>query len=205
MAKKYLDNNGLTYFWGKVKNKLDDKQDTLTAGDNITINNNVISASGGGSVDIATNSEVDAIFEEYDTTSVFLVANTTAWEQNPYCYVWIESQQRAYKTWPGVKMTKTKLTYPSAAGGDDYPIYRYTFPTGLYDRCIFSQNGSNQTEDLIVNAGKVYDLSSGEWVDMRTKPLEEDKIISVKGLNEYNIKMKEYVDSVVLDTLGGSY
>lgn len=43
----YLDKNGLSYFWGKIKSALSHKQDKLTAGANITIENNVISAAGG--------------------------------------------------------------------------------------------------------------------------------------------------------------
>ena len=42
MAKKYLDYNGLDYFWDKIDNK---KQDKLTAGSNITISGSTISAS----------------------------------------------------------------------------------------------------------------------------------------------------------------
>lgn len=200
MAKKYLDNNGLAYFWGKVKDELDDKQDTLTAGTNITIENNVISASGGGgSVDIATNNEIDAIFDTKDTTSVFLVATTSAWETEPYCYVWNDAQQVSYKNWYGEAMTLTDLTY------NGYPIYKYTYPTSDYDMCIFTQNGRNQTSDLVAQAGKAYNPSTNQWLDIRTNPLEENKVVSVKGLNEYNTRIKTYIDSVVLDTLGGSY
>lgn len=199
MAKKYLDNNGLAYFWGKVKDELDDKQDTLTAGTNITIENNVISASGGGgSVDIATNNEIDAIFDEYDTTSVFLLA-TSVWQETPYCYVWNDTQQVSYKPWYGEAMTLTNLTY----NGD--PIYKYTYPTDQYDMCIFSQNGRNQTSNLVAEPGKLYVADLNSWISIRTNPLEENKIVSVKGLNEYNTRIKTYIDSVVLDTLGGSY
>ena len=38
---KYLDYDGLDYFWDKIDNK---KQDTLTAGNHISISNNTISA-----------------------------------------------------------------------------------------------------------------------------------------------------------------
>lgn len=42
MANKYLDYNGLDYFWDKIDNK---KQNKLTAGSNITISGSTISAS----------------------------------------------------------------------------------------------------------------------------------------------------------------
>ena len=38
---KYLDYDGLDYFWNKINNN---KQDTLTAGDHINISNNTIKA-----------------------------------------------------------------------------------------------------------------------------------------------------------------
>lgn len=41
LEKNFLDEEGLNYFWGKIDNA---KQDTLTAGSNVSINNNTISA-----------------------------------------------------------------------------------------------------------------------------------------------------------------
>ena len=59
----YLDKTGLTRLWGKITNKLGQKQDTLVSGTNIkTINNesilgngNINISGGGSSVDIATS------------------------------------------------------------------------------------------------------------------------------------------------------
>ena len=42
----YLNKDGLTYLWGKITTLLNKKQDTLTAGTGITINDNVISSFG---------------------------------------------------------------------------------------------------------------------------------------------------------------
>ena len=42
----YLNKDGLTYLWGKIKEKLELKQDKLIAGTNITIKGNVISSNG---------------------------------------------------------------------------------------------------------------------------------------------------------------
>jgi len=55
MAKKYLDQNGLSRVWNKIKTLLNGKQDKLTAGNGISINNNVISATGGTSGGNATD------------------------------------------------------------------------------------------------------------------------------------------------------
>ena len=50
MSSNFLDKSGLSYFFGKIKEMLQGKQDKLTAGDGIMIDeNNVISASGGSS------------------------------------------------------------------------------------------------------------------------------------------------------------
>lgn len=46
MAEKYLNNTGLSYFWGKLKTILSGKQNTLTAGNTVSLNNDVISSSG---------------------------------------------------------------------------------------------------------------------------------------------------------------
>ena len=44
---KFLDNNGLSYFWGKVTGRLDDKQDTLVSGTNVkTVNGESILGQG---------------------------------------------------------------------------------------------------------------------------------------------------------------
>lgn len=51
MTRKFLDDNGLTYFWGKLKPMLAGKQDTLVSGTNIkTINSTSVLGSGDISV-----------------------------------------------------------------------------------------------------------------------------------------------------------
>lgn len=44
MAQKWLDNTGLAALWGIIKERLALKQDKLTAGDNVTIVNGIISS-----------------------------------------------------------------------------------------------------------------------------------------------------------------
>lgn len=63
MSFKYLDNNGLQYFWNKIVAKINEKQDTLVSGTNIkTINNtsllgsgNITISSGGTATDVQVN------------------------------------------------------------------------------------------------------------------------------------------------------
>lgn len=60
MSRKYLDDNGLSYLWGKINTK---KQNTLVSGTNIkTINNesllgggNISISGGGSSTDVQIN------------------------------------------------------------------------------------------------------------------------------------------------------
>lgn len=47
MSSNFLNKSGLSYFWQKIKEMIQGKQDTLTPGTGITIQNNVISATGG--------------------------------------------------------------------------------------------------------------------------------------------------------------
>jgi len=70
---KLLDQLGLQYLIEKFKERFDLKQDKLTAGDNITIDNNVISTSGGnadtvGGFTVGTNVPADAVFTDTKTT-----------------------------------------------------------------------------------------------------------------------------------------
>lgn len=69
-TKKYLDNNGLTYFWSKIKARLSGKQDTLVSGTNIKTLNNT-SLLGEGDISIPVISVDSAI----STTSTNPVQN----------------------------------------------------------------------------------------------------------------------------------
>ena len=68
---KYLDYDGLDYFWDKINNK---KQDKLTAGSNITINGNTISASqptvNNGKLTIQKNGSSIGTFTANQSTNI---------------------------------------------------------------------------------------------------------------------------------------
>lgn len=55
----YLDKAGVQTLWNKIKTLNDSKQDKLTAGDNITINGNVISATGGSSSELSIGDPIE--------------------------------------------------------------------------------------------------------------------------------------------------
>lgn len=71
MANKYLDYNGLDYFWDKIDNK---KQNKLTAGSNITISGSTISASqptvNNGTLTIQKNGTNVQTFTANQSTNV---------------------------------------------------------------------------------------------------------------------------------------
>ena len=50
----YLNKDGLSYLWGKITTLLNKKQDTLTAGTGITINDNVISSLSNDEIYVGT-------------------------------------------------------------------------------------------------------------------------------------------------------
>ena len=93
MAKKYLDDSGLSYLWGKLKDYFQVK---LVSGTNIkTVNNNSllgngnITISGGGGTDYITEEGTDGIWtyrkwnsgiaECWGTSNQTNVAATTKW------------------------------------------------------------------------------------------------------------------------------
>lgn len=80
MAKEYLDKDGLSYFWGKIKALLNGKQNTLVSGTNIkTVNNNSLLGSGnitisGGS---GGTSDYDDLTNKPSINNVTLTGNKT--------------------------------------------------------------------------------------------------------------------------------
>lgn len=64
MSSNFLNKSGLSYFWQKIKEMLQSKQDKLTAGDNITIGtDNKIKAYNKVFVGVCSSSENDAVKE----------------------------------------------------------------------------------------------------------------------------------------------
>lgn len=62
----YLDKAGVQTLWNKIKTLNDSKQDKLTAGDNITINGNVISATGGSSSELSVGDPIEINGKNYN-------------------------------------------------------------------------------------------------------------------------------------------
>lgn len=81
----YLDNTGLSHFWGKIKAALNLKQDALVSGTNIkTINNT--SLLGSGNIDISGGSDV-LFVAEYGTTTYAEIGAALNANKLLFCYV----------------------------------------------------------------------------------------------------------------------
>ena len=88
-------------------------------------------------------------------TTVYLI-NSKSWT-TVNAYAWTEGGAEVAK-WPGTAMTKTS---EKDKNGND--VYSITF-TKEYESIIFN-NGSSQTADLTLEAGKYYDLGTNKWYD----------------------------------------
>ena len=88
--------------------------------------------------------------EEPQGTTAYFV-NSSNWT-TVNAYAWNDSGNN---TWPGAAMTKTSDTVNGA------DVYSITFDTE-YTKIIFN-NGSSQTADLALEAGKYYDLATNKW------------------------------------------
>ncbi len=99
---------------------------------------------------------------------VYLI-NSAKWE-SVYAYTWVNSHQNA--VWPGVEMTKTDKLWVNGA-----EIYELEFVLD-YDNIIFSNNGANQTQDLVlddryITDGYYFDNASNIWNYGYVGPTEE--------------------------------
>ena len=76
-------------------------------------------------------------------TKTIYYANPNDWDP-PYCYAWGTGNNG----WPGKAMTATDHKK------DGHTIYKIDL-SDSYTKCIFSNNGANQTDDITFTAGKV--------------------------------------------------
>lgn len=93
-----------------------------------------------------------------DGVTVYL-KNAAGWS-TPHCYMWTDGSSNN-SAWPGAKMTEI---------GDG--VYMYT-SSKAFVNCIFS-NGSNsqQTGNLTVKNGCIYDNKTNQWEVYDTSPIQ---------------------------------
>lgn len=91
---KYLDKEGLTKVWAKVKTEVGKKQDTLVSGTNIkTVNGASLLGSGDVTIDLSLYKVVEALpTSGIDTNKIYLVLSSSAGTNNKYAeYVYVNS------------------------------------------------------------------------------------------------------------------
>lgn len=84
------------------------------------------------------------------TGKTVYLKNTAGWS-NPYCYTWTAGESDRNAAWPGKAMTNIGNNVWSYTGSDDF------------ESCIFSDNKSPQTTDLIAQDGYIFDNSTNKW------------------------------------------
>lgn len=77
-------NETLSTHTTQIQGLQNNKQDTLTAGDNITIENNVISASGGGDIHLYEHN-IKAIYDYFETKR-YLIVKVITNDPTPFTY-----------------------------------------------------------------------------------------------------------------------
>ena len=110
----------------------------------------------------AANVTVNVTFKQTstsDTITVYFDNSTKKWS-SVNCYAWQDSDgNNKNAAWPGEAMTKVD---------DTGNIYSITLSNNL-DKCIFN-DGTNQTGNLNVTAGKMYKPNDDKWVDYPETP-----------------------------------
>lgn len=84
--------------------------------------------------------------------------NSSSNFSTPYVYYWVSATDSGSESWPGVAMTLFKDN-----------VWTATF-SNVNDRCIFSNNGGNQTENLTI-PGENYIYRNGKWEEYEDAPV----------------------------------
>lgn len=110
--------------------------------------------------------------EEITSRTYYFNNNATNWNE-VYAYAWKDSPSEVNTEWPGVKMTKVK--------GE---IYSIELPI-KYDKIIFNNGSTAQTDDLTVDADKPY-YNGSEWVAAPSEDELADAVYYLVGsFNEW--------------------
>ena len=140
----YLDNAGLTYFWSKVKAALSGKQDKLTAGPGIKIEDNIVSK-----------------IEEFPAWTGTYLPSIRSWRSIAYgngkfVAIAYSSNQAAYSE-DGITWTATTLPISST-------WYSITYGNGKFVAIAYSSNQAAYSEDGITWTATTLPISS-TWYD----------------------------------------
>lgn len=117
----------------------------------------VYTAQGG---DDPTPAEKDSIY----------FVNVAGWAA-PRVHLW--GGTAAGTEWPGVEMTKLEDQI------NNYDVYKYVADKGAYVKCIFSDNGENQTADLDWTSGKYF--YNDAWYALNEIPVPLPDAVPLEG------------------------
>ena len=109
MSSNFLNKSGLSYFYGKIKEMLQNKQDKLTPGTGITIQNNVISASGGSNKQNLYVYDIEQKILQTQGYRATVKSNGT------------DVQYSGYNAW-SLKIKKQRVLAPEFTQDNPYPV-----------------------------------------------------------------------------------
>ena len=108
-SSNFLDKSGLSHFWQKIKEMIQGKQDKLTAGTGITIENNVISASGGSNKQNLYVYDIEQKILQTTGYKATIKSNST------------EVVYAGYNAW-SLKIKKQRVLAPEFTQDNPYPV-----------------------------------------------------------------------------------
>ena len=108
-SSKFLDKTGLSHFWQKIKEMLQGKQDKLTPGTGITIQNNVISASGGSHKQNLYVYDIEQKIIKISGYKATVKSNAT------------DVSKSGYDAW-NLKIKKQRVLAPEFTSKNPYPV-----------------------------------------------------------------------------------
>ena len=126
--------------------------------------------------------------------SIYFV-NVAGWAA-PRVHLW--GGTAAGTEWPGVEMTKLEDQI------NNYDVYKYVADKGAYVKCIFSDNGENQTADLDWTSGKYFYNDAWYAQNEIPAPVEPQPVDSMT-VYYVNETAWENVDAFVWPAEGEAY
>ena len=138
----FLDNEGLAHFWGKVKDALSGKQDTITAGDGVSQAGSTISITTPVR-GVVTQAEFDALPEERRNKGLYVIPGGSGTSGGGSPWEVYSTEEKRIGTWI-----------------DGKPLYRITIPVHVTNRTT-SQNLGTVGKSIKHTYGKVVEDDHG--------------------------------------------
>ena len=138
----FLDNEGLAHFWGKVKDALSGKQDTITAGDGVSQAGSTISVTTPVR-GVVTQAEFDALPEERRNKGLYVIPGGSGTSGGGSPWEVYSTEEQRIGTWV-----------------DGKPLYRITIPVHVTNHTT-SPNLGTVGKSIKHTYGKVVEDNHG--------------------------------------------